>query len=418
MQGDDDPEEAASLVTPKKSKLSRVAIQRNAAKRSSLLPFQLPTRDGQDEDDRPNYSAASLQELRNSTPSTPRDLNITLTEPDADEISTGTQALDISSKFGSSLAHYQQQTSAIPSAAEIAEKKARRARLAKEQQAEEYISLDPSDPELESDDDDNVMKDEHGRLVLKPKDKYHQAESRLVRDDEDIMENFDEFTEDGKISLSRNAEAEAARKRKIEMAAQIADAEGALSDDIDSDASERERNAAFEAAQTKHGTYAQNAEGSNRAGDIRPRTPPIITPLPSLEGVIERLRTQVSEMQNSRMQKLQEMEALQREKIRLAEEEVRIQRALKETAEKFEQLRKEKGISVARNDEISTVGQSSGLELSGEGNMELIPGETERKSRADTDAGFAGLGFGASRRGLGALGLGMQSAEDSEDSAA
>ena len=85
----------------------------------------------------------------------------------------------------------------------------------------------------------------------------------------------------------------------------------------------RERNEAFENAQTKHGTYVQNATSSDPS-DLRPKTPPIITPLPTLDGAIERLRKQLSEMQSSRMQKLQAMEHLQREKIRLAEEEVRI----------------------------------------------------------------------------------------------
>ena len=72
-------------------------------------------------------------------------------------------------------------------------------------------------------------------------------ESRLKQDDEDIMENFDEFTEaDGKTLLGRKAQAEAAKKRKQDMATQIAKAEGAS--DSDSNAGERECNEAFEAA--------------------------------------------------------------------------------------------------------------------------------------------------------------------------
>ena len=50
-------------------------------------------------------------------------------------------------------------------------------------------------------------------------------------------------------------------------------------------------------------------------------------------------------MQTARMEKVNEMAALEREKIRIGEEEVRIQKALKETGEKFEALRKEKGIA-------------------------------------------------------------------------
>ncbi|KAK1039848.1 hypothetical protein LTR33_015898, partial [Friedmanniomyces endolithicus] len=180
------------------------------------------------------------------------------------------------------------------------------------------------------------------------KDKWNESESRLVKEDEDILENFEEFTEDGKIHLGRKAEKEATKRRKEDMAAQIAAAEGLDSDDdSDSDASEKLRVAAYEAAQTRHGTYAatHNAAPSDPYAHLRPRTPPVITPIPTLDSVIERLRRQVAEMQSSRARKLQEMNALQREKVRLAEEEVRIQRALRETAEKFQELRREKGIA-------------------------------------------------------------------------
>jgi hypothetical protein len=395
---EDEDSESTGVVTPKRSNLSRIAIQRNASKRSSLLASNLPTRQVEDDDDGPSYSAASLRELKESTPSTPQAVTTDVSNSDIEDVSDGTQALDLSSKFGSSLARYQQ-PSIIPSASEIAEKKARRARLAKEEAADEFISLDPDDLDVDDDLDENVMRDDSGRLVLKPKDKYNQAESRLVRDDEDVMENFDEFTEaDGKILLGRKAEAEAARRRKQEMAAQIAAAEGAS--DSDSDASERERNEAFEAAQTKHGTYGAH-ERQDKDGDARPRTPPTITPLPTLDGVIERLRNQVLELQTSRMQKLQEMEALQREKIRLGEEETRIQKALRETAEKFAQLRAEKGISAPTAKEgtpaLLDVPSSSGLGFDG--------GE----SGASTDVehfnvGRAGLGFGLAGRGLESLG--------------
>ena len=333
--------------------------------------------------------------MKSSTPTTPRDITTDTSNYEVEDVLSGTQALDLSSKFGSSLSKYQQ-PSAIPSAIEIVEKKARRARLAKEQTAEEFISLDPSDPEL--DEDDNVMRDDGGRLVLAPKDKYKQAESRLVYEDEDILENFDEFTEaDGKILIGHKAEAEAARKRKQEMASQIAEAEG--DSDSDSNASERARNEAFEAAQTRHGTYSANATTDPYA-DARPRTPPKISPLPTLDGVIERLRKQVSDMQSSRMQKLQEMEALQREKIRLGEEEIRIQRALRETADKFAQLRAEKGISGTSAKEgtpaLLDVPMAEGLGSGGD-------------SGANTDGegangGRSGLGFSMTARGLESLG--------------
>ncbi|KAK3720829.1 hypothetical protein LTR37_003492 [Vermiconidia calcicola] len=397
----------AGVVTPKRSNLSRIAVQRNASKRSALLASNLPTRqsDGdEDEDDKPSYTVASLQELKNSTPTTPRDI---ITDASTSEIEDSTQALDLTSKFGSSLSRYQQQhSSAIPSATEIAEKKARRARLAKEHAAEEYISLDLDDPGLDEDgeeeEDENVMRDENGRLVLKPKDKYGQAESRLSRDDEDVMENFDDFTEaEGRILLGRKAEAEAARKRKVDMAAQIAEAED--HSDSDSDASERERNEAFEAAQTRHGTYGTQATTLNQdASAARPRTPPTISPLPTLDGVIERLRKQISDMQTSCMRKLQEMEALGREKVRLAEEEVRIQGALRETAEKSARLRAERGIEGPVSSGDTTAGLLEAPATAGLGSAAREDGEDMDVEQMD--GGHAGLGFCMSARGLESLG--------------
>lgn len=392
---DGDEDEGSGVVTPKRQGLSKIASQRNAAKRSSLLASNLPTRQ-YDDDDRPSYTAASLEELKNSTPTTPRDPATDASASEVEDVEKSSQALDLSSKFGNSLSRYEQ-SSAIPSAAEIEEKKARRARLAKEQAAEEYISLDPDDPQLDQDEDgdENVMRDESGRLVLKPKDKYGQAESRLVRDDEDIMENFEEFTEaDGKILLGRKAEAEEARKRKQDMAARIAEAEGSGSDSDDSNTSERERNDAFEAAQTKHGTYAENVTSTDPYANVRPRTPPKISPLPTLDGALERLRAQVREMQTSRMGKMREMDGLQKEKVRLGQEEVRIQRQLKETGEWYAKLKAEKGIGVEGQKRI----EDGREENEAEGGVEP----------ASSGLGFAGgggngigLGFGAAGAGLG-----------------
>ena len=417
-------ESAASVITPKRSNLSKVAVQRNASnKRSSLLASQLPRRHDSDDEGaedggegKPSYSAASLQALKDSTPATPAEFG----DRAVAEVQRGTKDLDLSSKFGSHLARYGQ--SAIPSASEIAEKKARRARLAKEHAAEEFISLDPDDPgfgdadEEGVDGDPNVMRDESGRLVLKPKDKYGMQESRLVREDEDIMENFEDFTEDGKVHLGRKAEREAERRRRDDMRAAIAAAEGDDEADgsDDSDASERERNAAFEAAQTRHGTYAATHDATPRDpyARMRPKTPPKISPLPTLEGVIERLRGQVAEMQTGRARKLAEMEALQREKVRLAEEEVRIQAALRETGMKFQELRVEKGIvgqpvdgAVEAKKEVEGITDGTAeWEEEEEGDAEMDGADADDAA----PAGMGGAGIGAAEGWLGAGGgLGM-----------
>ena len=102
-----------------------------------------------EEPERPSYSKSYLDELRNSTPSTPRDLSLTTT-PDPDE----QRMVDIESKFGkpSPLSN----STSIPSATEIAERKARRARLALEQSAatndpesEDFIPLEAYDSDGE-----------------------------------------------------------------------------------------------------------------------------------------------------------------------------------------------------------------------------------------------------------------------------
>ena len=401
IHNDDDEDsgdiDSASVVTPKRSNLSKIAVQRNASKRSSFLPSDLPS----DSDNAPSYSAADLQALKNSTPSTPQQLQ-SAGASDVEDVPATTQALDLNSKFGSSLSRYQQQQqlpSAIPSATEIEEKKARRARLAKEAQADEFISLDPDEPGFDEDEDGNVMTDETGRLILRPKDKYGLAESRLVREDEDILEGFDEFTGEtgARIHMDESTRGGERERRKAEMAAQIAAAE-AEEDSEDGDESERERNMAFEAAQTRHGNYYTAQDEEEYA---RPKTPPKIAPLPSLDGVIARLRTQFASMQTARMEKVNEMAALEREKIRIGEEEVRIQKALKETAQKFEELRKEKGIAsttasgvVTKEGTPALLEAGKGLGYNGNGVAEEDGEEDERPV----------LGLGMPGRGLESLG--------------
>jgi hypothetical protein len=394
--------DSASVVTPKRSNLTKIAVQRNASKqRSSFLPSDLPS---DSDNNAPSYSAANLQALKNSTPSTPQQLQ-SAGASDVEDVSATTQALDLNSKFGSSLSRYQQQQhipSAIPSATEISEKKARRARLAAETRADEFISLDPDEPGFDEDSDGNVATDETGRLILRPKDKYSLAESRLVREDEDVLEGFDEFTGEtgARIHMDESTRGGQRERRKEEMAAQIAAAE-AEEDSEDGDESERERNMAFEAAQTRHGNFSTAREGDEEARNGRPKTPPKIAPLPSLDNVIGRLRAQLARMQTARMEKVNEMAALEREKIRIGEEEVRIQKALRETGEKFEALRKEKGIAsttasglVTKEGTPALLESGRGLGFSGNGVAENDGEEDERPV----------LGLGMPGRGLESLG--------------
>lgn len=326
--------------------------------------------------ERPSYSRDYLDELKQSTPSTPQALSTTPSDAETDL--EPQRAVDISSKFGTDISRYSA-PSAIPSDAEIKEKKERRARLTQEQN---YMSLDASDEGEES--DENVTHDEQGRLILKPKEKY--AETRLVREDEDVLEDFDDFTSDGRIALGRKAEREAETKRRSEMAAMIADAEGLDDDEDEADESEAERVAAFDVAQTRNGTYASRAEQREEAE--RPRTPPRIAPLPTLDSVVDRLRKRLEDMQIAKMHKLKESENLVAEKKQIAEEEIRVQNALKETGDKYAKLRESMGIK--NEDTQLQVTSGLGQDLNSEARPAL--GRGGLGSAPLTDRGLESLG--------------------------
>ncbi len=313
---DDDDDAPAVVFTPKKSNLSRQAVEKNALRKSlapSLSSEHLPFRQTEE---RPSYSKNYLDELKTSTPSTPKDLKSLSDVEDGQS-----KALDLAAKFGSD--PELQQDSAIPTDAEIREKKERRARLAKE---EEYINL--------SDDD------ESNEISLLPQ--KQKPETRLVRDDEDIAEGFDEFVDDGRVALGKKAEREQKRRQEAQMRELINEAEG--SSDEDTDDSEAERKAAYEAAQTRAGMDGLRKEDPY-ARPRRPKTPPKITPLPTLTACLERLQASLASMQYTKMQKIKRMEELQREKADIAVREEEIQRLLKEAGENYEKLRAEAGLA-------------------------------------------------------------------------
>lgn len=327
--GDEDESSDAAVITPKKTSLSRIAIEKNAEKRtrSPLVPG--PSRLREDlEDERPSYSKDYLAELRNSTPTIPKDL-----KPNTDEGDTS-KALDIASKFGSIATLTTDAPSAIPSQAEIKEKKARRARLAKEQKAFD----DNEDAPWASDDNDDNFRSNRNEISLRPKEKY--AETRLVREDEDIAEGFEEYVEDGNITLGRKAEREAEKKRRAQMAELINDAERDSDDDATDD-SEAERNAAYEAAQTKAGTYGNKIDPIEDGA----KTPPKITPLPDLSEVVEKLRIEVQAKEQRRMIVKQKIEELRDEKIRIAERQQFLQDQLQKKGEEYEKLRQDAGMA-------------------------------------------------------------------------
>lgn len=286
--------------------------------RKSLPTYHLPSRGGDEDEERPTYSKDYLNQLKSSTPSTPKDLQTSSTTFDDEE------GLDESELEGAMIVDSDMETipaSLIPSEAEIREKKARRARLAHEA---DFISLDsPGDGQHQL-----------SLLPRKPK-----TETRLVREDEDIIEGFEEFVDDGRISLGKKAEREAKKRHRAQMAEMIHDAEGSSSDP--SDDSEAERHAAYEAAQTRAGM-----DGLTKPNvQALPQVPPKITPLLSLGESLQRLRTTMSGMEMELAKRTRRMEELKKEKAEILEREVEVQRLLKEAGDRYSAMRADAGLA-------------------------------------------------------------------------
>ncbi|PLB50681.1 hypothetical protein P170DRAFT_355418 [Aspergillus steynii IBT 23096] len=329
----DDEGQDSEVVIPKRPGLGRRALENTASKSTSGR--NIPLRVGP-EQDRPSYNNDYLKELRDSTPSTPK-------TPATDEEKEKT--VDVAAKFGEVMKA--SAPAAIPSEAEIREKKARRARLAKEHGAtvteQDYISLEDNAGDAEWEEG---AREDH-------------RDTRLIRDDEDFAEGFDEFVEDGRISLGKKAEREQQRRQREQMKELINDAEGS-SDEDDSDIEER---AAYEATQTR---AAMGKSG--RDPFERPKTPPKMTSLPRLSTCLDRLRTNLAVMEQSKTQMIGRMEELRKEKADIAVREVEIQALIKEAGDNYEKLKQEAGRAPAAIEDGTADGDiqnSRGLESFG-----------------------------------------------------
>ncbi|KAL2831815.1 nineteen complex-related protein 2-domain-containing protein [Aspergillus cavernicola] len=304
----------SEVVVPKKHGLGRRVLEKNASQQS-ITPSgsnnQLPLRVGP-EQDRPSYNEDYLKELRNLTHSTPKPTT-------DDEISN---EVDVAAKFGEIMKVTA--PSAIPTEAEIREKKSRRARLAKEKESHSLTEQDYISLEENANDDWELV------------DKEDLRDTRLVRDDEDFAEGFDEYVEDGRISLGKKAEREHKKKQREAMRELIEEAE-ALSDEEDSDLEEK---AAYEASQAR---AAMGYGGKDPVG--RPKTPPKMTSLPRLSTCLDRLRTSLAVLEKSRSQMINQMEELRKEKADISVREVEIQALIKETGDNYEKLKQEAGVT-------------------------------------------------------------------------
>ncbi|GAP84277.2 hypothetical protein SAMD00023353_0700810 [Rosellinia necatrix] len=353
--GDDDDDDAMILgegapVAP--------ATEKHAYKKSipKNLPFnRLSVRSMEDDDDRPKYSKEYLSELQSATPNTPQDLSKLHITSEEDEMSLdpseleGAMIVDTSTSVSTSLAvgPTTATTTSILTEAEIREKKERRARFAKQKgsrDTEDFISL--------SDDDNNRNNDERGAgdsylTMLSRRSGGGKSDTRLVAEDEDLGEGFDEFVEDGGLSLGRKAEREARRRHRAEMASMISAAEGGSDGDAAaaSDDSEAERRAAFEAAQTRAGmdglAEEREQQRRKRLGDAREGVVPVparIAPLPDLSVLVEAFKARMRQKEADLVRLRAHLAALRAEREGVLRREPEVQRLLNEAGERYRAL--------------------------------------------------------------------------------
>ena len=315
-------------------------LHQKAAENAALRkkPLALPSRQLGGEDDRPRYSKEYLSELQSSTPNTPHDLSALTLEDDADaqlamalddpsELEGATVVTAPSSTSTTAL------TSRTPAAmiltpAQVREKKERRARLALQQGsgADDFIALSGS----EDDDDDD-------RLPNKKK-----KESRLVAEDEDLGEGYDEYVEDGGLSLGRAAERRARARRKREMAELIATAEGDGDEDGDEDNSDDslDLRTEYEAAQRRKGMGVEvlGGEGEDDEGGMGGANVmiPKMKPLPELSECLQRMRDLVQGLEDEVRRKRARIAALQKEREEIVRREGEVQGVLDQAGSKYQ----------------------------------------------------------------------------------
>ncbi|KAK0745475.1 nineteen complex-related protein 2-domain-containing protein [Schizothecium vesticola] len=337
LSNEGDDAAAAEVVTPKKT-LGHKALHNNALRKSAsfqnLQLNNLPTRFGTfgNEEERPQYSKEYLKELQSSTPNTPAKL--------PSQIDNDLMDLDPSELEGALIVPSQDLAPLSPSAqalttrdtrpagahilseTEIRERKERRARLAHEA---DYISLDDAGSESDP---------ERHRVT-----KHKKSESRLIAEDEDLGEGYDEFVSDGGLALGRRAERDAARRHRQEIAELIQAAEDDNSSDDDSEA---ERRAAYEAAQRRAGMDGLHRDedddldmdGTGGGGGAIPR----MKPLPELDEVLQRMRGLVQGLRDEVAGKEARRAALKREKEEILAREKEVQEILNQAGAKYQAL--------------------------------------------------------------------------------
>jgi hypothetical protein len=319
---------AVTKPSTAKKPLGQRVLANNALRKSSNLPGSLPLRFGGQEE-APKYSKEYLEELQSSTPNTPQNL-ASLHIHDEDEMELDQSELDGALVVQSTEVAPPQQPSQptaphILTEAEIRERKERRARLAKEA---EFIPLEGDS------DEEEARHHGGGRMTVHFPSK--KKETRLIAEDEDLGEGYDEFVSDGGLALGRKAEREAARRHRQEMAELIQAAENGS--EAESDDSEAERRAAYEAAQRRAGMDGlhRHDEDYDMDGAVGPDVIPRMKPLPKLNEVLQRMREIVQGLEDQVTQKRARIADLEKERGEILAREKEVQEILNQAGAKYQ----------------------------------------------------------------------------------
>ncbi|KAG7293686.1 hypothetical protein NEMBOFW57_003742 [Staphylotrichum longicolle] len=349
--GEDDDATTGGTVnkpfTPKKP-LGQRLLENNALRRTTSLQNlanSLPMRFG-GQDEGPKYNKEYLEELQSSTPNTPQ--NLASLQIHDDEMELDQSELEGALVVQSTEVAAPQTAAAagahILTEAEIRERKERRARLAKEA---EFISLDDGS-------DEEGLTGQGGRVTVNFSKK--KKESRLIAEDEDLGEGYDEFVSDGGLALGKKAEREAARRHRQEMAELIKAAE--VGSDAESDDSEAERRAAYEAAQRRAGMDGlhRHEPDVDMDGATGPDAIPRMKPLPKLGEVLQRMREIVQGLEDEVTRKRATIGGLEKEKEEILAREKEVQEILNQAGAKYQEVVATAGGNVG--DVAKMVGQS------------------------------------------------------------
>ncbi|KAI0996625.1 hypothetical protein K3495_g11558 [Podosphaera aphanis] len=301
--------ESVKISTQKRRGSDRVTIRKNPLHLTSPRQIRL------DNSDRPSYSKEDLNELKNSTPILPQNLKASQITDDFED------SLDISEFEQATIVETEIVPAIVPSEAEIREKKERRARLAQEK---DFISF-------------NEEPGETRWVSLLPQKK--KTESRLVREDEDFGEGFDEFVDDGQISLTVKQERKARRRQRKEIADMIEQAQA--NSDVSSEDSEAERVAAYETTQTRAGMDGLHKPNEDEDDGFTSQIPTRITPLPIISECLGRLQNTLNSMEAELIRRQKKLLDHEQEKLNIFKRQEEVQSLLTQAGEKLRALNPE-----------------------------------------------------------------------------